>query len=62
MPKVKEIQASVGSSAEIRGVWYKFQFSITLEIEEGDDLAEVKRKAWNTCNDEVIKQLDEIAK
>lgn len=60
MAKVKEVTASYGASAEINGVWHKFQFGITVEIEDGDDTNKVKEMCWNTCQVEVEKQFNEV--
>lgn len=60
MAKVKSFKAEFGSSAEIKGVWYKFYAGIELEMEPGDDTEEVKKKAWNTVVHEVEKQLAEV--
>lgn len=62
MPKVKSFKAESGVSLELKGVWYKFYAGIELEIEPDDNVAEVKRKAWNTVNDEIEKQVQEVVK
>lgn len=40
--------------------WYKIQCGIELELDENDNADEVKRKAWNTVDLEIEKQLQEI--
>lgn len=60
MAKVKTFKAEFGSSAEIKGVWYKFYSGIELELEPGDDTEEVKAKAWNTVIHEIEKQMAEV--
>jgi hypothetical protein len=62
MAKVTKITASVGTSAEIRGIWYKFNFGMEVELGPKDDLDEVKQRAWNTCLDEVESQIEEVAR
>lgn len=60
MPKVKAIKAEYGASVEIKGVWHKFNFGIELELSENDDSDIVKEKAWNTCEVEIEKQIQQI--
>lgn len=59
--KIKEMSANVGTSAEINGVWYKFQFGIVIEFNENDNSEEVKEAIWNTCEEEVTKKMQEVA-
>lgn len=59
MAKVTSFGSTFGMSLEIKGVWHKFQSSITIEPEEGDDMEEVKKKAHNTVQLEVEKQFNE---
>jgi hypothetical protein len=60
MAKVKSFRAETGVSVELKGQWYKFYTAIELELEEGDDTAEVKKKAWNTVHAEIEKQFTEL--
>lgn len=62
MAKVKSFKAEFGSSAEIKGVWYKFYSGIELELEPGDDTEDVKERAWNTVIREIEKQMEEVSK
>ena len=59
MARVKSFGSTFGMSMEIQGVWYKFQSSIEIEIDEGDDVAAVKDKAHKTVQLEVEKQVQE---
>lgn len=57
MAKVVSIKAESGISfKDSQENWYKFYSGIELMPEDGDDVEEVKRKAWNTVNREVEKQ------
>lgn len=60
MAKVRSFKAESGISFEYRGQWYKYHAGIELEIEPGDDLESVKRKAWNTVEVELEKQVTSI--
>lgn len=60
MAKVKSFTASVGVSLEINNVWYKFHTGIEVEPDENEDIAEVKKKAWNTCHVELEKQIEDV--
>lgn len=61
MANVKEVSVESGMSVEVQpNIWHKFRFAMTLEIEDGDDMEVVKRKAWNTCHNEVEKQVREV--
>lgn len=59
MAKVKSFGSSFGMSLDIRGVWHKFQSTIEIEIEDGDDIAKVKEMAHATVQLEVEKQVQE---
>lgn len=60
MAKVKTVEASYGTSVEFQGVWHKFQFSMALDVEDGDNVADVKSKLWNTVVLEVQKQIEQL--
>ena len=59
MAKVKSFTTSFGISAEIKGFWQKFNCTVEVEPEEGDNLDEIKNTAWNTVIREVEKQVEE---
>jgi hypothetical protein len=61
MAKLKSFRAEAGISLDIKGTWYKFYCGVELEMEEGDNSAEVKQKAWNTVHQELEKQVLEVA-
>ena len=60
MAKVKSFRAEYGLSAEIKGIWHKFYSAIEIEPTEGDDVSELKEKAWNTVISECEKQIDNL--
>jgi len=60
MASIKSIKAEYGASVEYKGVWHKFNFGIELELEKGEDSAKIKEKAWNTCEQEIEKQIQQI--
>lgn len=57
MAKVTKFTSSFGMSLDIQNVWHKFHCGIEIEIEEGDNIEEVKKKAHNTVHLEVEKQI-----
>jgi len=63
MAKVKAFRAGYGTSFQTggqNGPWHKVTCEIEIEIEGNDNVEDVKRKAWNTVEAEVEKQVDEI--
>jgi hypothetical protein len=60
MSKVSKVEATYGTSAEIKGMWHKFSFSMEVELATDDDLQEVREKLWNTVQIEVEKQVEEL--
>jgi hypothetical protein len=60
MAKVSHFSSKFGMSLEIKDVWYKFESAITIEVDEGDNLEEVKKKAHNTVQVEVENQLQAV--
>lgn len=57
MAKVTKFESRYGISLELNEVWYKFQAGIEIELEDGDNIPEVKKKAHDTVQLEVEKQL-----
>ncbi|MFW6311216.1 MAG: hypothetical protein ACOC1K_03165 [Nanoarchaeota archaeon] len=60
MARVKSFTAGRGVTIEHRGIYHKFNCSIEIEIEEGDDTTDIKEKAWNTVDKELEKKIDEV--
>ena len=60
MAKVTSFTAGYGFSGSINGQWHKFNCEITIEIEGTDNVQQVKEKAWNTCYQEIEKQIQEL--
>lgn len=58
--KVKSFKAESGISFEVKGQWYKLYSGIEVLVEDGDVMEDVKRKAWNTVNTEIEKQVKDI--
>lgn len=57
MARVKSFKAAYGTSAEVEGVWHKFHSEIEIELTEGDNVGDIKEKAWNTVKYEVENQI-----
>lgn len=62
LAKVRTFKAEAGISFEYKGMWHKFHTGIELEIEPQDNIADVKRKAWNTVEHELANQIDKTLK
>lgn len=58
MAKVKEIEAFVGMSVELKEGWYKFGLTKRVTLEEGDDEKEETKKLWDDCYKEVENQIE----
>ena len=62
MAKLVKFSTGTGVSLQVKDVWYKFNCEIELELQEGDDIPTVKKKAWDTVTKEVEKQVTVILK
>lgn len=62
MPKIKEITVSSRRSCQINGEFFTFEASELISLETGDDINEVRQKAWSRVNDEVDNQIIETSK
>lgn len=62
MPKIKEITVSSKRSFQINGEFFTFETSELISLETGDDINEVRQKAWSRVNDEVDNQIIETSK
>ena len=57
--KTTTIRATSRISTKIRDTFYTFEYCEERQIEEGDNLEEVRANLWETCNAEVDSQVDE---
>lgn len=62
MPKIKEITVSSKRSCQINGEFFTFETSELISLETGDNINEVRQKAWSRVNDEVDNQIIETSK
>lgn len=62
MPKIKEITVSSKRSCQINGEFFTFETSELISLGAGDDIDEVRQKAWSRVNDEVDNQIIETSK
>ncbi len=60
MAWMKSFRASHGVTVESRGVWNRIDCAVEIELSEGDDSEEVKKKAWGTVYREIENQLLEL--
>lgn len=56
---MKSFKVSFGMTAVIRDVYHKFNCEVEIELEEGDNPEEVKKKAWNTVISEIERKVQE---
>lgn len=62
MAKVKEMHFS--KSIKLSNSTYDsggLSYGITIEIEDGDDLAEVKKRGWATVDQQLEEQITDVA-
>lgn len=57
--KTTTIRATSRISTKIRDTFYTFEYCEERQIEEGDNLEEVRANLWKTCNAEVDNQVEE---
>ena len=62
MSKIKEIPVSSKRSCQIHGEFFTFETSELISLETGDNIDEVRQKAWSRVNDEVDNQIIETSK
>lgn len=60
MAKVKEVTVMTGISFDHKGVWYKNEACIKMELDEEDNVEEVYEDCWNQVINEVEKQVNSI--
>lgn len=57
--KTTTIRATSRISTKIRDTFYTFEYCEERQIEDGDNLEEVRANLWKTCNAEVDNQVEE---
>lgn len=57
--KTTTIRATSRISTKIKDIFYTFEYCEERQIEEGDNLEEVRANLWETCNAEVDNQVVE---
>lgn len=57
--KTTTIRATSRISTKIRDTFYTFEYCEERQIEECDNLEEVRANLWKTCNAEVDNQVEE---
>ena len=58
--KTTTIRATSRISTKIRDTFYTFEYCEERQIEEGDNLEEVRANLWKTCNAEVDNQVSSV--
>ena len=57
---VTEIAAKSGVTFELKGVWYKSEFTETRKVLDDTNMDKQRLDLWETINYEVDKQVEEI--
>ncbi|MBO6273378.1 hypothetical protein J6O48_11450 [bacterium] len=60
--KIMTIKAISRASVKIRDSFYTVEYGEERSIEEGDDIKIEREKLWDTCNNEIDNQLEDIIK
>lgn len=60
LAQTTQIKAESGISKEIKGVWYKFNYSEERKVPEGCDIEKEIEALWNHCNAIVDNQVQEV--
>ena len=60
--KIQTIKAISRASVKIRDSFYTVEYGEERSIEEGDNIEEEREKLWDTCNNEIDNQLEDIIK
>lgn len=58
--KTTTIRATSRISTKIKDTFYTFEYCEERQIEEGDNLEEVRANLWETCNAEVDYQVSSV--
>ena len=56
------IRATSRASMKVNDSFYTIEYCEERSIQENDDLEEERQKLWDTCNNEVDNQLEDILK
>lgn len=56
------IRATSRASMKVNDSFYTIEYCEERSIQENDDLEEERAKLWDTCNNEVDNQLEDILK
>ena len=59
MAKTTIIRATSRISTKVRDTYYTFEYCEERQIEDGDDVANERKKLWEVCNAEVDNQVAE---
>lgn len=60
--KIQTIRAISRASVKIRDSFYTVEYGEERSIEEGDNIEEERERLWDTCNNEIDNQLEDIIK
>lgn len=60
MSKINTIKATSRISTKIGNTYYTFEYSEERQIEDGDILENERIALWDTCNNEVDNQVQDV--
>ena len=58
--KITTVRATSRISTKLKDDFYTFEYCEERQVEDGDDIEQVREELWTTCHSEVDKQVEEI--
>ena len=58
--KITTVRATSRISTKLKDDFYTFQYCEERQVEDGDDIEQIREELWTTCHAEVDKQVEEI--
>lgn len=59
MAKLRSFKAGMAVTLEFQGMWRRFECTVEVEPDEGEDTALVKERAWRTVDYELEQRVRE---
>lgn len=60
--KTTMIRATSRLSTKVNDTFYTFEYCEERQIEEGDNIDDVRKDLWEVCNEEVDNQVADVLK
>lgn len=58
--KIVTIRATSRASVKIKDSFYTIEYCEERSVDPDDSIEDERKKLWDTCNDEVDKQIEDI--